>query len=212
MRHEEEVETTFDNFCLLNESVVHICALRRVQDVGSVRALLCLLLEESLSHTLVDDDECGVGKSDALTFRVVLVCEDLLQLIELKIDDFLAHGIADTVTIDEDVIRETSSVEVAVGLQGTSEIFLEDVGRYNFLTLLSLMAGLSVVLTHVLIIGGDETNDALLALVANVDTYEHGLVGDLRAEVHSPEIASQFGIDLSHDVEIDAVVVTVDCF
>ena len=186
MRDEEEIEATFDDLCLLDEAVVHICALRRVQDVGSVRALLCLLLEESLSHTLVDDDECGVGKRDTLILGVVLVSEDLLQLIELEIDDLLAHGIADTVTIDEDVVRETSSVEVAVGLQGTSEIFLENVGRYNFLTLLSLMAGLSVVLTHVLIIGGDETNDALLALVANIDTNKHGLVGDLRAEAHAP--------------------------
>lgn len=110
------------------------------------------------------------------------------------------------------MIGKCSFVEVSVCLKSASEIFLKDVRRNNFLSLLSLRTSLSVVLAHVLIISGNETNDALLALVANVDTYEHGLVGDLRAEVHSPEIASQFGIDLSHDVEIDAVVVTVDCF
>ena len=71
---------------------------------------------------------------------------------------------------------------------------------------------MSVVLAHVGIIGSNETNDALLALVAYVDTYKHCFVGNLRAEVHSPEISSQFGIDLSQNVEIDAVVVTVDSF
>jgi len=46
--------------------------------------------------------------------------------------------------------------------------------------------------------------------VANIDTNKHGLVGDLGAEVHSPEITSEFGVDLSHDVQVDTIVVTVD--
>lgn len=46
--------------------------------------------------------------------------------------------------------------------------------------------------------------------MANVDTNEHGLVGDLGAEVHSPEITSELGVDLSHDVQVDTIVVTVD--
>jgi hypothetical protein len=61
-----------------------------------------------------------------------------------------------------------------------------------------------------LIVCSYETNDALLALVANIDTHKHGLVGNFLAEVHSPEITTEFGVDLSHDVEIDTIVVTVD--
>ncbi len=108
------------------------------------------------------------------------------------------------------MIGKGSAVKVSVCLKSASEIFLKNIGGNNFLTLLSLRTGLSVVFTHVGIVCGDETDDALLALVANVDTYKHSLVGNLLAEVHSPEISSQFGIDLSHNVEIDAIVVTVD--
>lgn len=67
-----------------------------------------------------------------------------------------------------------------------------------------------VVLAHVGIVSGNETDDRLFSLVANVDTNKHSFIGDLCTEVHSPEITSQFGIDLSHNVQIDAVIVTVD--
>jgi len=50
-----------------------------------------LLLKESLSHTLVDDDECDVRKGNAFRLGVVLVSEDLLELIELVLDDLLSH-------------------------------------------------------------------------------------------------------------------------
>jgi hypothetical protein len=75
---------------------------------------------------------------------------------------------------------------------------------------LTLWACLSVVLAHVLVVGGYKADDGLLALVADINTDEHGLVRDLSAEVHSPEITSEFGVDLSHDVEIDAVIISVD--
>ncbi len=52
---------------------------------------LTLLLEESLSHALVDDDECDVRKSLSFRLGVVLVSEDLLELIELVLDDLLSH-------------------------------------------------------------------------------------------------------------------------
>jgi len=138
--------------------------------------MIRLLLEESLSHTLVDDDECDVGEGTALSFRVVLVCEDFLQLIKLEVNDLLAHGVAHTVTIDEDMVRESSAVELAVSLEGASEVLLEDVGRYDLLALLRLGARLCVVFTHILVVCGHETNDALLSLVANIDTHKHGFV------------------------------------
>jgi len=108
------------------------------------------------------------------------------------------------------VIGKGSAVKISVSLKSATEVILKNIGGNNFLTLLSLRAGLSVVFAHVGIVCSDETNDALLALVTNIDTYKHCLVGNLLAEVHSPEISSQFGIDLSHNVEIDAIVVTIN--
>lgn len=69
---------------------------------------------------------------------------------------------------------------------------------------------MGVVLAHILIVCSNETNNGLFSLVANIDTNKHGLVGDLSSEVHSPEITSELGIDLSHNVQVDAIVVTVD--
>lgn len=89
MRHEEEVKSAINNLCLLDESVINIGSLGRVENLSSVR--LSLLLKESLSNTLVDDDECDVRKGNAFRLGVVLVSEDLLELIELVLDDLLSH-------------------------------------------------------------------------------------------------------------------------
>jgi hypothetical protein len=89
VRHEEEVESAINNLCLLDESVINIGSLGRVENLSSVR--LSLLLKESLSNTLVDDDECDVRKGNAFRLGVVLVSEDLLELIELVLDDLLSH-------------------------------------------------------------------------------------------------------------------------
>jgi hypothetical protein len=89
VRHEEEVKSAINNLCLLDESVINIGSLGRVENLSSVR--LSLLLKESLSNTLVDDDECDVRKGNAFRLGVVLVSEDLLELIELVLDDLLSH-------------------------------------------------------------------------------------------------------------------------
>lgn len=101
-------------------------------------------------------------------------------------------------------------VEVAISLEGRAEVLLEDAGGDDLLALLALWACLSVVLAEVWVVGGDEADDALLSLVAHVDAHKHGLGRDVSAEVHSPEVTSEFGIDLSYDVQVDAVVVSVD--
>ena len=108
------------------------------------------------------------------------------------------------------MIRECALIEVSICLQGATEVLLKNIGGNNFLALLSLRACLCVVLAHVLIIGSNETNDGLFSLVANVNTYKHSFAGDLCAEVHSPEITAELGIDLSHNVQIDAIIVAVD--
>ena len=49
------------------------------------------LFEESLAHSLVYDDKSDLGKFVSLASWVVLVSENLLELIKLKLDDLLAH-------------------------------------------------------------------------------------------------------------------------
>lgn len=75
---------------------------------------------------------------------------------------------------------------------------------------MALRTGLGVVLAEVGVVGGNETNDGLLALVADINTYEHCLRGDFLVEVHSPQITTKLHVDLTDDVHVDPVVVSVD--
>ena len=43
--------------------------------------------------------------------------------------------------------------------------------------------------------------------MTNIYAHQHGLVGDFRTELHSPEITAELGIHLADDVKEDAVVV-----
>jgi len=67
--HKEEIELTIDDLGLLNESVVYIGTLRWVEDTP----LVLVLFKESLSYTLVDNDQGHVGQYVTLTLRVVFV-------------------------------------------------------------------------------------------------------------------------------------------
>lgn len=46
--------------------------------------------------------------------------------------------------------------------------------------------------------------------MADINSNQHGFLGNFRSEVHSPEISTKFGIDLSKDVHVDSIVVFVD--
>lgn len=72
VRNEEKVEPAFNDFGLFNESVIHIGTLRWIQDMSGVRWAFCLL-KESLSHALIDDDECDLRESVTLSLGVVFV-------------------------------------------------------------------------------------------------------------------------------------------
>jgi hypothetical protein len=210
VRDQEEIELSIDDLGLLDESVVHIGTLRRVEDLRSMLGATRSLLKESLSHTLVNDDQGNMGKNVTLALGVVLISEDLLKLVELELDNLLSHGVTDTITIDEDVVWQVATVEVLIGGKGASEVLLKDVRGNDFLTLLVLRTGLGIVLAKERIISGDETNDTLLALVANVDADKHGLGRNFLSEAHSPEITSKLGVNLTDNVEVNAVVVFVD--
>lgn len=73
-----------------------------------------------------------------------------------------------------------------------------------------MRTGLGVVLAEERIISSDETNDTLLSFVANIDSNKHCLGGNVFSKVHSPEITTKLGINLSHNVEVDSIIVSVD--
>ena len=118
VRHKEEIKLAIDDLRLLNEACVDVGTLRRV--VNEVLSIVTSrLLEESLSDSLVHNDQRDVGVLLGGCLRVtsVLHRDDAVELLELLVNDLLAHGIAHTITIDEDMARQTSIVEFAIGLE-----------------------------------------------------------------------------------------------
>jgi hypothetical protein len=218
MRHEEEVEGTIDNFRLFNETVVNVRALRRIGD-GRVAAtlsvstvtLLATELEESLTHALIHNNQSDLWQLDlSLLLKCVLLLHNLVQLLEFVLNNLTTHRIADTITIDEDVVRQRASVVVTESLERVLEVLLQDARANNLLTLLALRTGLRVVLAHVLVVGRAEADDRLLSLVAHINSDQHRLPGDLGTEVESPQVAAKLGVDLAQDVDVDAIVVLLD--
>jgi len=208
VRHEEEIELAIDDLGLLDEARVDVGTLRRVVD-KVLTVVTGSLLEESLSHTLVHNDQGDFrdGLSGGLRIASVLHGDDAIELLQLLVNDLLAHGVTDTVTVDEDVGGEASVVELAVGLEGAREVVRQDGGRDDLLALDRLRASLCVVLAHVGVVRGTEANRRLFTLVADVNAHKHGLLGDLRAEGHTPEVTTEFGIHLADDVEEDSVII-----
>jgi len=85
---------------------------------------LCLL-EEALAHTLVDDNQCHLGRVVLALFALeetILFLDDLVELLKLKVNNLLTHGITDTITVDEDVVWHLSLVELTVALERPHEV------------------------------------------------------------------------------------------
>ena len=123
MWHEEEIELAFNDFRLLNEASINIGALRRVVD--EVPAVVALrLLEESLAHALVNDDQSDLGQllSRVVFISSVLDAHDAVKLSQLLINDLLAHGVTDTVTVDKDMPGQGAVVELTIGGERSGEV------------------------------------------------------------------------------------------
>ena len=120
----------------------------------------------------------GVG----IVVLLPLKGNNLVKLGQLLVNDLLSHGVTDTVSVDEDVAWHGSIVEVSVALECSLEVVREDGGGDDFLSLHRLRASLSIVLAHVGVIGSAEPNCTLFTFVANIDTHEHSLFGNLLAE------------------------------
>lgn len=121
--HEEEVELAVNYLRLLNKALVDISTLGRVVDESL--PVLLRLLEESLTDPLIYNNERYLGRiifSFLTVVEAVLLLDDIVQLFELKVDHLLAHRVADTVTVDEDVVWHCAFVEVAVALERSHEV------------------------------------------------------------------------------------------
>lgn len=171
MRHQEEIEGSIDDFGLLNEAVINVGTLWRVGN-GGVHSLL----EESLSNTLVDDDQSMLWKSWIVCLKTILLLDNLVELLQLMADNLGSHGISNTISVDEDVVWEGTVVLVSECLESTLEVLLEHTRADDLLALLALGTRLGVVLAHMLVISCAETDDTLFTFVANIDTDKHGLV------------------------------------
>lgn len=106
--------------------------------------------------------------------------------MQFSIDDLLAHGVANTVSVDENVFGQVAIVVFSVALEGTAEVICENLGADDLLSLLWLRTGLGVVLAKVAVIGSAETDRTLSAFMTNINTNKHGFGRDLFAKVHTP--------------------------
>ena len=118
-------------------------------------------MEEALAYTFVDDDQSHL-RWVVLTFltveEAVLLLNDLVQLLKLKINDLLTHGITNSITVDENVVGHFTRIEFTVALERSHEIVRQNSGGNNLLTFLRLRRSLCVVLAHVSVVGGAKTN------------------------------------------------------
>ncbi len=168
MWNKEEVKLSIDNFLLLNEVGVDVRALRRVNDTS----VAGINFEESLSHSLVHDDESDVG----LGLVDVLFSDDLFELFELCFDDLGSHGIANTISVDEHVVGQLSFVVLHIRLERVGVVILENCGRNDFFTLSLLWTCLRVVFAHERVVRSTISNDGLLAFVTYINANEHSFL------------------------------------
>ena len=159
VRHEEEIELAVNDLRLLNKASIDIGTLGRVVD-EVLSVIAGRLLEESLADALVDNNQgdFGVLLGRILVIASILCLHDSIELGKLLVNDLLTHGITDTVTVDEDMARHGSIVELTVRLEGSLEVVGQDGRGDNLLALDRLRASLSIVLAHVGIVSSTETN------------------------------------------------------
>jgi hypothetical protein len=101
---------------------------------------------------------------------------NLVELFELVTDDLCSHRIANSISVNKDMIWKCTIVMFFESLESTFKVLLKHTRADDFLPLLTLWTCLCVVFAHVLIISCAKADDTLLALVANIDTNQHGLI------------------------------------
>lgn len=189
---------------MLDEALINVSTLWRVAD-----CFIHAYLEESLSNTLVDNDQSFIWKF-AFVSILVFHRDNLVELLKLVTDDLSSHGISNTISVNEDVIWEGTIVVVFKCFESLLEVLLEHARADDLLALLALGTRLGVVLAHVLVVGSTEADNTLFTFVANIDSNEHGFFGDLWSETKAPEVTTELSINLSEDVDVDPVVVLLN--
>ena len=90
VRNQEEIELAVNNFRLFNETLVDVGTLRWVLNV----VVVCHV-EESLSHSLVNNDQSVLWKNGFLDFfsvyKGVFLGDNLVQLFKFMSDNLLSH-------------------------------------------------------------------------------------------------------------------------
>lgn len=201
MWHKEKVKCTIYNFGLFNKSVVYIGTLWRISDssISPMSTFLTTHLEESLSHSFVDNYQGYFGHlnfCDAIFLlffficKRVLLCYNLVELFQLMLDDLLSHRVANSISVNKDVVRQVPLIMVTESTERILEVLLQHWGRDDLLTFLALRTCLSVIFTHMLIIGSTEAYDRLFTFVTNINTDKHSLLGYFRTKVQSPEVTT----------------------
>jgi len=129
--------------------------------------------------------------------KAIFLLNNLVELLKLVTDDLGSHWIADTVSIDENVIWEGTFVVVSECLEGTLKVLLEHTWADNLLALLALGTRLGVVLAHVLVVCGAEADNTLFTFMANIDSDKHSFVWDFGTKAEAPEVTTKLSVDLS---------------
>lgn len=163
--YKEKVEFAINHLWLFNETLIDISPLRRINEFFSF-----IDVEESLSNSLVHDNESNIWVSWMVLLNSVLVSNNFLELFKFIFNDLLSHWVTDSISIDENMVGHLAFVKISVGLKRSLEIILKNCWRNNFLTFLPLRACLGIILAKIWIIGGYKPNNTLFSLVTNIDT------------------------------------------
>lgn len=118
----------------------------------------------------------------------------------------LSHCITNSISVNKNLVWHASIIVFSVSLEGVLKVFSQNVIANDLLSLLFLRTSLSVIFTHVRIIGGHKPYDWLSSLMTDINSYKHSLWRDFLSKGHTPQVPSKFSIDLSHNINEDATI------
>ena len=77
-----------------------------------------------MTDTLVHNDEGDIGRGlrRRIIITAILHLNNPVQLFKLLVNDLLSHGVTNAISVDEDMARHSSIVEVTVGLETAREV------------------------------------------------------------------------------------------
>ena len=118
--YQEEIELAVDDFGLFNESLVNVSTL------GWVFEFFGLSVKEALSDSLVDNNQSDDWRRDGIACVCAIFVGDYdLELLKFVIYNLLPHGVAYSISVNENVIRH-AFVVLFVSLESTVEILLQN--------------------------------------------------------------------------------------